>query len=77
MAMMLQCGVVEQRIAGLMDMLMAHGTASTESKFLSLSYRVNSNESGEKNENQHTVRSTAFPGYIRMRHLHNHAAGQL
>ena len=27
---------------------MAHGAASTESKFLSLSYRVNSNESGEK-----------------------------
>jgi len=36
MAMMLQCGVVKQGIAGLMDMLMAQGNASTESKFLSL-----------------------------------------
>jgi hypothetical protein len=36
MAMMFQCGVVKQGIAGLMDMLMAQDAASTESKFLSL-----------------------------------------
>lgn len=34
--MMLQCGVVKKGIAGLMEMLMAQGTASTERKFLSL-----------------------------------------
>lgn len=37
MALMLQCGVVKQGIAGLIDALMAQGAASSESKFLSLS----------------------------------------
>ena len=36
MVLLFQYGVSKQGIAGLMDMLMAQGTASTESKFLSL-----------------------------------------
>ena len=36
MVPLFQYSVSKQGIAGLMDMLMAQGTASTESKFLSL-----------------------------------------
>ena len=36
MVLLFQYGVSKQGIAGLMDMLMAQGTASTESKSLSL-----------------------------------------
>ena len=36
MVLLFQYGVSKQGIAGLMDMLMAQGTASAESKFLSL-----------------------------------------
>ena len=39
MVLLFQYGVSKQGIAGLMDMLMAQETASTESKFLSLYLR--------------------------------------